>query len=154
MRQITLVVVLLLGIIGSLIIVNAGNTVHVEADVIATDSYLMIEVDNSSISFGKISRGEVSDPQKVCVNNTGTENILVVPKLPSAYKDRIFNNIYIKRYGDSDSTYKVIGEFNVTINNGASRCLWLRLDLSSYDKPIYQDLRGHETDIVINAVPI
>ena len=132
----------------------ADNVVHIEADVIARDSYLMIEVDNSSINFGEISRGEVSDPQKVCVNNIGTEDIRITPKLNSSYTDDIFENIYIKRYSTSDSTYTIIGLFNTTVNSANEVCIWLRLDLSNYTDPIYADMLNHNTDVIINAVPI
>lgn len=133
---------------------SAANTIKVEANIMSQDSYLMIDVDNDSIHFGNLSRGQVSSAHKICVNNTGTEDAVVTPELSDDYDGLIFDYIYVKRYGDSDSTYKPIGQFNATINHESSRCLWFRLDLSDYTEPIYADIIGHNTNITINAVPL
>ncbi len=155
-KEVIVVLLVLLGVVGLFGFVGANNQVNVRADILATDTYLEIEVTPNNISFGTISRGESSQPKKVCVNNTGSSDVLVTPRLPNNYSGIFFDYIYVKKYGSSDSTYKSIGQFDVLITkanpNPEQQCIWFKLDLTNYTDPIYQDFIGHTADIKISAV--
>ena len=83
MRQI-FPILITLTVLSAIILVSANNTVKIEANILSNDSYLEIEV-STNISFGNVQKGQKSSEKTIYINNTGTEDISVIPLLPDSY---------------------------------------------------------------------
>jgi hypothetical protein len=139
---------------------SANNTFEVEADIVASDEYLEIEVD-PYIYFGQISKGEKSGEITVHVNNTGTVDIGIVPELPTGYSG-IFEYLTVREQKSDVNGVKNIsrdiGEFSMNISKPASgqsvreEQFYITLDLTDYTDPIYAN-SNEKVNITILAFP-
>ena len=135
--------------------VSAGNVLTVHATVPADASYLMIDVNPNSIDFGVVGKNTTSSEKKVCVNNTGTENVSLIPQLPLDYSGKILDNVEIRTVGSSTISHKKIGLYSVNLNStnppNDQKCMWFRLNLTTYTDPVY--LSEQNEEVTIFAVP-
>jgi|SRR3989344_1007378 len=142
-------------LVASVFFVSAGNVVNIHATVPADASYLMVEVSPNSVDFGTVDKNTTSSEEKVCVNNTGTENVSLTPQLPSDYSGKILKNVEIRTFGGPTSSYKKIGLYSVGLNStnppDDQKCMWFRLNLGNYTDPVYLSEQNEEVTII--AVP-
>ena len=136
----------------ALYFVTAGTIVTLTANVSATDTYTAIETDVDYVGFGNLRKGDISQEQKVCVNNTGTTSVTVTPLLQNS-TSWIFNNVQVRKFGGPVNSHVPIGQYNMNLTSGAQGCLWLRLNLN-VTTPIYQDIVGSRAEIMMRALPI
>ena len=149
-------VVLAIVLVGIFLVVfaRANNIVTLEANIISSDQYTMIEVEDSYLSFGNISKGDLSSSKYTCINNTGTMEVIVTLDLTSA--DSEFSNYLTARRYNS-GVYDAINKFNVTLGTSSSerrKCVQFILNLANYTEPIYSPIINYRANITIRAVPI
>jgi len=149
-------VVLAIVLVGIFLVVfaRANNIVTLEANIISSDQYTMIEVEDSYLSFGNISKGYLSSSKYTCINNTGTMEVIVTLDLTSA--DSEFSNYLTARRYNS-GVYDAINKFNVTLGTSSSerrKCVQFILNLANYTEPIYSPIINYRANITIRAVPI
>lgn len=140
----------LIFIVGFGIVFVHGSILTIEARIVSNESYIMIEAPNY-IGLGEVIRGQSTDPQKICINNTGTENITVSFSVPS---DKFSNYLFAKKY--STSNYFLLSDYTQEIKsnnlNPSNTCLWLTLNLTNYNSPIYAT-KDYIVNVTISAVP-
>jgi len=149
-------VVLAIVLVGIFLVVfaRANNIVTLEANIISSDQYTMIEVEDSYLSFGNISKGYLSSSKYTCINNTGTMEVIVTLDLTSA--DSEFSNYLTARRYNS-GVYDAINKFNVTLGTSSSerrKCVQFILNLANYTEPIYSPIINYRANITIRAVPV
>jgi len=147
-------VIVIFGIFYFMFFVNANNIVTLEANIISSDQYTMIEVEDSYLSFGNISKGYLSSSKYTCINNTGTMEVIVTLDLTSA--DSEFSNYLTARRYNS-GVYDTINKFNVTLGTSSSerrKCVQFILNLANYTEPIYSPIINYRANITIRAVPV
>ncbi len=153
---------LIFGVVG-VFFVSAGNVITVETNVISFDTYLEVEVSENT-DLGDVSKGEQSKEVTVYVNNTGTSDVMIVPRLPDNYNGKIYNYLYMReQQSDVNGVKNVsvrIGNFSMNVsspssgNNVTKEHFYIKLDLRDYPYPIYQDLMNYKVNITIRAIPL
>lgn len=131
----------------------ADDTIIVEADVKASDSFTAIEVDKNYINFGIVSK-TIARYDTININNTGSEDVNITFELQN-YSGKIFEYIYVRKSPGSPSDYLPIKQFSVVVNSddGNGQDLRFILNLSKYPSPIYQDAHLI-ANITIKAMPL
>jgi hypothetical protein len=129
----------------------ASDTMKVEANIFAP--LVSVEVPDY-VYFGNLSKGYKSDEINITINNTGTTDISVTPRLADN-SEKIFNYTYFKK--TSSDTYRIVGMFNVNITkpktNGVTvQSVYAKLDLTDYDEEINYDMIKHNASIIFWAV--
>lgn len=133
---------------------KADDVMVVEADVLETTTGIDVP---SSVEFGEITKGYISDQQDVNIENTGTTDITVIPELDEGYTGEIFEYISFKRVLADDLTK--IGSFEFEIekpsNIGGTRTqgIYMYLDLTEFEDDISSDLMEHNTNVTFWAIP-
>lgn len=145
----------------------AGTDVSViEADIIdsqgsgGNQSTISVQVPGF-IGLGNVSEVGVSEELKIYINNTGTGDITVTPRLVN-YTDNIFQNLYFREFktsGGNPVPLRQIGNWNVNISAPSSgqtlrsKYFYMQLDLSHSDVDVTSDLRGHQANVRFFATP-
>jgi len=129
----------------------SSDTMKVEANIFAP--VVSVEVPDY-VYFGNLSKGYESDEINITINNTGTTDISVTPRLANS-QEKIFNYTYFKK--TSSDTYRLVGMFNVNISrptqNGVKvQSVYAKLDLTDYDGDIDYDMIKHNASIIFWAV--
>ena len=133
------------------VVAEHSNYMTAEANVLAPIVRVRVP---DAVSFGTVSPGYVSERQKIIVNNTGTTQIEVTPRLDVA--DPIFANLKLARRTTED--FVPIGSFSMTIPRPRSLgkseddYFYAQLDLRSYSNSIPEDIPNHRATIVFWAV--
>ena len=160
MRQI-FPILITLTVLSAIILVSANNTVKIEANILSNDSYLEIEV-STNISFGNVQKGQKSSEKTIYINNTGTEDISVIPLLPDSYSGAFEYLFFREQQSDINGIKNIsnkIGDFTMNVSKPASGStvrkeqFYTRLDLTNYQDQIFGNLIGHTTNLTIIAVP-
>lgn len=144
-------------VISFIYFVNAADdytaTMIVEANIDSDAGVVKIEVPEK-VSFGDIAKGEVSDKIKVYINNTGTVNVFVTPKLKDP-NEKIFSNLYFQTRQQSktpelNEVYR-IGDYRLNISS-SREYFYMWLDLEDYSGSINQDMINHTAEIEFIAM--
>jgi hypothetical protein len=145
---------LLFLIFGSIVLVNASEIITVKANILASEDYLDIIVNNTNINFGEVSKNHTAERDKVCINNTGTLDLIIETKILNHSSGDFFNYVYLKEYGSSND-YVLPDQYNMTIDKGGKQgCIWVIINLTDYPDPIYKDYYDYSVNISIIASPI
>ncbi|MDP1729407.1 MAG: hypothetical protein Q8L27_04350, partial [archaeon] len=129
----------------------SGESMTAEANIFA-DS-ISIEVPDY-IFLGNISKGFANEKVKLYINNTGTTNVTITPKLEDS-SEKIFNYTYFARR--ADDVFVQIGKFSLNIPKpstfGGKRdeYCYIRLDLTNYPYSISNDVPAHKSNIIFWA---
>jgi hypothetical protein len=123
----------------------------VRANILADT--ISIEVPDS-IFLGNVTSGFSTDYQKVDINNTGTTNVRITPRLENS-SEEIFNYTYFARRTTED--FVKIGDFSLNISKpsslGGKRSdyCYIKLDLTNYGSRINQNLLDYRTNVIFWA---
>ncbi|MBM3234029.1 hypothetical protein FJZ19_02955 [Candidatus Pacearchaeota archaeon] len=136
-----------------LIVVSAADTGKMKVEANIFKSVVSIEVPDYAY-FGGVTKGYKSNDVNIAINNTGTTDISVTPRLANS-QEKIFNYTYFKK--TSSDTYRLVGMFNVNISrptqNGVKvQSVYAKLDLTDYDGDIDYDMIKHNASIIFWAV--
>lgn len=125
----------------------------VEANIFAP--IIKISV-SEHIFLGNLTKGYSGDRFRVEVNNTGTVDVVLTPKLSSG-SNKIFENLFLARRTTEE--FLPIGRFNISIAKPSdigkvkSDYFYIKMDLSNYKDEIRNDKLGEKAEIVFWAVP-
>lgn len=127
----------------------------VDADVLA--STVGIDVP-STVEFGEIAKGYMSDRQDLDIENTGTTDITVIPALDENYSDEIFEYLSFQKTLSEDLAKIGSFEFEIerpnSVGGTKTQGIYMYLDLTEFDGDISTDLIGHSTNVTFWAIPI
>lgn len=140
------------------------DVMTVEANIFAgsgtnNDSTIRIEVPDY-LFFGNVSVGDISDELKVYINNTGSVDVTVTPKLLNR-SEEIFSYLNFRKFKTSNGTsvpFTRIGDFSFNINKPSGgntyedEYIYMALDLRNYTGVLNQNLIGHKADVKFFAV--
>ena len=153
MKRVLVISLLLLAGVSLLgIYASAGNVVTVQANIIGNASYIMIEAYPNLVDFGSIRTGNQSKEIKVCVNNTGTENVDIRPVLPEDYSGDFLKYVYIRKFNSGTTSHQKIGQYSTPLSANSSVCLWFKLDLRNYTDFVPWDV-NEVAEVTVRAVP-
>lgn len=145
----------------------ASDTMIVEVDVVANggggNDIISIQVPDKH-DYGQIKKGEKSDEFKIYVNNTGTVDITVTPRITDIGEE-IFSYLYFRKTktrtvnGTSqDVAFTRVGDFsfNITKPSGGNdyndEYFYTILDLTDYPDDVDDDIINHRANLKFYAV--
>jgi len=145
--------------------VFSGDTMEVSVDVLSASGGDVISIEvPDELYFGEMSFFEKSDEFKVYVNNTGSVDITVTPRLTDN-NEEIFDNLYFRKTktrtvnGTSQPVpYTKIDNFEFDIAKPASgdteksAYFYVILDLTNYNGDTSRDVLNHASDVKFYAV--
>jgi hypothetical protein len=151
--SVVLLIVLFVIFFSFVFFVNANNQISVEAGILSSDQYTMINAEDSYLYFGNISKGEASSSQSTCINNTGTNDVSLSFSVVGG--GSFSNYLFIKNY--SGGNYSSLGSYALSLGTSSSdrrKCVRFILNLTDYSSPIYSSFTSYRANVTISAVPI
>lgn len=134
--------------------VGAGNSMNVEADIIANPPVISVQVPDR-VYLGSVSPGGETNRTKVSLNNTGNVAIVITPILTNS-SEVLMKNIYFARR--TTESYKKVGDFSMNLSKPTTPggveedYFYMKLDLTNYNQILTKNLTGYTSEIVFYAV--
>lgn len=138
-----------------------NETMAVEVNIFAQytpEDTISIEVPDF-IFLGDVNEGDSTIKSRIYVNNTGTVDVTITPRLADS-GDEIFQNLYFqnRQSGNNSQIYR-IGDYSFSIlkpsaiNGKRSEYFYMWLDLANFNDDITEDLIGQRSEVIFMALP-
>jgi len=162
LKRVTFTFLGVLFLIGGVLIVSANDISIFSANIFPSDDggeTVSIEVPDR-VYLGNVSIGDKSNELKIYINNTGTTNIQVTPKLVNG-SEVIMSNLYLRKFqtsGGNPVNYTRIGDFSFNITKPAGGetyndgYFYAILDLTNYNSNLSTPLLNYEAQVKFIAV--
>ncbi len=127
----------------------------VKVNVLKTE--VSISVPNEVV-FEDITKGYLSEEEKIYVKNQGTVDVDVSIDLDSSYSDTIFQNLAFRKILDDPLTNIRYFDFEIekpsAVGGENSEYVYMYLDLVEYEEDIPSNMMDHNATVIFTAVPL